>query len=43
MRACVFGGSMSVLVNGSPTEEINIQRGLKQGEPLARIFCLDVF
>jgi hypothetical protein len=26
---------MSVLVNGSPTEEINIKRGLKQGDPLA--------
>jgi hypothetical protein len=35
IRACVFCGSMSVLVNGSPTEEINIQRGLKQGDPLA--------
>jgi len=29
----VFGGIMSVLVNGSPTEEINIQRGLKQRDP----------
>jgi hypothetical protein len=26
---------MSVLVNGSPTEEISIRRGLKQGDPLA--------
>ena len=40
MKACVFGGSMSILVNGSPTEEINIQRGLKQGDPLAPFyFC----
>lgn len=30
MNACVFGGRMSILVNGSPTEEIDIQRGLKQ-------------
>jgi len=35
MRACVFGGNMSILVNGSPTEEINVQRGLKQWDPLA--------
>jgi hypothetical protein len=35
MRACVCNGNMSVLVNGSPTEEISIKRGLKQGDPLA--------
>lgn len=35
MKRCVFGGSISVLVNGSPTEEINIERGLKQGDLLA--------
>ncbi|MCH80987.1 LINE-1 reverse transcriptase like [Trifolium medium] len=35
MWACVCSGSMSVSVNGSPTEEINIMRGLKQGDPLA--------
>jgi hypothetical protein len=29
IQACVFAGSLSVLVNGSPTFEINIQRGLK--------------
>ena len=26
---------MSILVNGDPTEEISIQRRLKQGDPLA--------
>jgi len=40
MKACVFGGSMSILVNGSPTEEINVQRGLKQGDPLAPFLFL---
>ncbi|MCI18199.1 LINE-1 reverse transcriptase like, partial [Trifolium medium] len=35
MRACVCSGNMSVLVNGCPTEEISIKRGLKQGDPLA--------
>ena len=38
MKAYVCGGSMSILVNGSPTKEINIQRGLKQGDHLAPFF-----
>jgi hypothetical protein len=40
IRACVFAGNLSVLVNGSPTPEINIQRGLKQGDPLAPFLFL---
>ena len=40
MKTCVFGGTMSIPVNGSPTEEINIQRGLKQGDPLAPFLFL---
>ncbi|GAU45708.1 hypothetical protein TSUD_86840 [Trifolium subterraneum] len=35
MKACVCCGKLSVLVNGSPTEEVNMSRGLKQGDPLA--------
>ncbi|PNX92006.1 ribonuclease H [Trifolium pratense] len=35
MKACVCNGQLSVLVNGSPTEQVNISRGLKQGDPLA--------
>ena len=40
LKACVFRGSMLVLVNGSPTEEINVQRGLKTGDPLAPFLFL---
>jgi hypothetical protein len=35
IKACVFAGSLSVLVNGCPTEQIDISKGLKQGDPLA--------
>jgi hypothetical protein len=42
MEACVFAENLSVLVNGSPTGEINIQRGLKQGDPLAPFLFLIV-
>lgn len=42
MKACVSGGSMSILVNGSPTKEINIHRGFKQGDPLAPFLFLMV-
>jgi len=40
IRACVFCGNLSVLVNGCPTEEVNIRRGLKQGDPLALFLFL---
>jgi hypothetical protein len=40
MKACVGAGSLSVLVNGCPTEEISIKRGLKQGDPLAPLLFL---
>jgi hypothetical protein len=42
MKTCVRSGNMSVLVNGCATEEINIGRGLKQGDPLAPLLFLIV-
>ncbi|GAU48412.1 hypothetical protein TSUD_99270 [Trifolium subterraneum] len=40
MKACVCCGKLSVLVNGSTTEEVNISRGLKQSDPLAPFLFL---
>lgn len=35
MWGCYSASSMSVLINGSPTDEFTAHRGLKQGDPLA--------
>jgi hypothetical protein len=40
IKACVFIGDLSVLVNGSPSKEVKINRGLKQGSPLAPFLFL---
>ncbi|MCI03330.1 LINE-1 reverse transcriptase like, partial [Trifolium medium] len=42
IRACVFQSSMSVLVNGSPTEEFIVGKGLRQGDHLSPFFFLIV-
>jgi hypothetical protein len=42
MKTCVCNGSLSVLINGSPSEQINISRGSKQGDPLAPFLYLIV-
>lgn len=43
MKAYVFAGNLTVLVNGFPTQEIRIQRGLKQGDTINPYLFLLVF
>ncbi|KAK9057871.1 hypothetical protein SSX86_022710 [Deinandra increscens subsp. villosa] len=35
IRVCLSSSRSSILINGSPTEEFNIGRGLRQGDPMA--------
>ncbi|KAK2650615.1 hypothetical protein Ddye_018104 [Dipteronia dyeriana] len=35
IRCCISTPSLSVLINGSPTEEFLVERGLRQGDPLS--------
>lgn len=35
MRNCISTTSLAILVNGSPTDFFNIEKGLRQGDPLS--------
>lgn len=35
IEAIVFSSQMSVMVNGSPIEDFEVSRGLRQGDPLS--------
>ncbi|XP_019427208.1 PREDICTED: uncharacterized protein LOC109335529 [Lupinus angustifolius] len=42
IKSCLQSNSVSILVNGSPTREFNMVRGLRQGDPIALFLFLIV-
>ncbi|XP_019447318.1 PREDICTED: uncharacterized protein LOC109350542 [Lupinus angustifolius] len=42
VNACLSSTSMSVLINGSPTTQFSISRGIRQGDPMAPFMFLMV-
>ncbi|GKV15232.1 hypothetical protein SLEP1_g26031 [Rubroshorea leprosula] len=42
IKECLQTASISILVNGSPTEEFKMERGIRQGDPIAPFLFLIV-
>ena len=42
IKACLVSSSVSVLVNGSPTQEFKPRKGMRQGDPLTPFMFLIV-
>jgi len=40
IKACLSFATVSVLVNGSPTKEFKLRKGLRQGDPLALLLFI---
>ncbi|GKG09710.1 cysteine-rich receptor-like protein kinase, partial [Tanacetum coccineum] len=40
VHSCLRSSSMSILVNGSPSDEFRLERGVRQGDPLSHFLFI---